>query len=63
MAYRQLQSIFNAKKEKEGKKVIGRVLKGHLCPASQIASHMQVNPSVHEGSLFMSRATTGNSLG
>ena len=43
--------------------VNGRVLKGHMCPASQIATHMQVNPSVHEGSLFMSRTTTGNSLG
>ena len=43
--------------------VNGRVLKGHICPASQIASHMQVNPSVHEETLFMYRATTGNSLG
>ena len=43
--------------------VNGRVLKGHICPVSQIASHMQVNASVHEGSLFMSCATTGNSLG
>ena len=43
--------------------VNGRVLKGLICPASQITSHMQVNPSVRKGSLFMSRATTGNSLG
>ena len=43
--------------------VNGCVLKGHICPASQISSHMQVNPSVHEGSLLMTRATTGNSLG
>ena len=43
--------------------VNGHVLKGHICPASQIASHMQVNLSIHEGSLFMSRAITGNSLG
>ena len=41
--------------------VIGRVLKGHLYPASQRASHMQVNPSVNEGSLLMSRIITGNS--
>ena len=40
--------------------VIGCVLKGHIFPASQIASHMQVNPSLHEGSLLMSRATTSN---
>ena len=43
--------------------VNGRVLKERICPASHIASHIQVNPSVHEGPLFMSRATTGNSLG
>ena len=43
--------------------VNGRVLKGLICPSSQITSHMQVNPSVRKGSLFMSRATTGNSLG
>ena len=41
--------------------VIGRVLKGHLYPASQRASQMQVNPSVNEGSLLMSRVITGNS--
>ena len=38
-------------------------LKGHICPVSQIASHMQVNPSIHKGSLFISCSTTGNSLG
>ena len=32
--------------------VNGRVLKGCICPASQIASHMQVNPSIHEVSLL-----------
>ena len=44
-----------------------RVLKGHICPASQTASHIQVNPSVYEGSLFMYCTTTAqvlrNSLG
>ena len=43
--------------------VIGRVLKGHICQAFQIASHMQVNPSIHEVSLLMSHAITGNSSG
>ena len=43
--------------------VIGRVLKGHIYPTSQIASHMQVNPSINRGSLFMSRAITGTSSG
>ena len=42
---------------------IGCVLKGHICPASQVASHMQVNPTIHEGSLLMSRITIGNSWG
>ena len=39
----------------------GRALRGHICPASQITSHMQVNPGVHKGSSLMSCATTGNS--
>ena len=41
--------------------MVWRVLIGHICPEYQTASHMQVNPGVHEGSLLMSRATTGNS--
>ena len=38
--------------------VIGHALKGHICPASQIASHMQFNPGVHKGSLSMACTTT-----
>ena len=40
--------------------VIGHAIKGHICPASQIASHMQVNPIIRKGLLLMSHATTGN---
>ena len=43
--------------------VTGQVLKGHLCPAFQIAFHMQVNLGVYKGSLLMSHATTGTSWG
>ena len=40
---------------------MGHAIKGHICPASQIASRMQVNPIIRKGSFLMSHATTDNS--
>ena len=37
-------------------------LKRTHSPASQIDCHIQVNPSVHEGSLLMPCTATGNSV-